>query len=85
MMSASSLEALFITKLALSIRVTDGKSLLIFPGVLLVQDLEGKFEMPPLVVRSSSDDPDVAVRDVGEELLLRRAAFKTLIGLIYAQ
>ena len=70
MMSASSLEALFITRLALSIRVTDGKSLLIFPGVLLAQDLAGKFEIPFLVVRSS-DNPDVAMRDVAEELLLQ--------------
>ena len=71
-MSASSLEALFITRFALlSDRVTDGKSLLIIPGMQLAPNMAGKFKSPLLVVRSSSDDPDVAVRDVAEELLLR--------------
>ena len=72
MMSASSLEALFITRFALlSDRVTDGKSLLIIPGMQLAPNMAGRFKNPLLVVRSSSDDPDVAVRDVAEELLLR--------------
>ena len=74
MMSASSLEALFITRFALlSDRVIDGKSLslLIIPGMQLAPNMAGRFKNPLLVVRSSSDDPDVAVRDVAEELLLR--------------
>ena len=37
----------------------------------LVPNLAGKFKSPLLVDLTSSDDPDVAVRDVAEELLLR--------------
>ena len=72
MMAASSLEALLITRnTLLSLRVTHGKSLLI---ILRMQPALRNSSLGLSLRRRrsfSSDDPDVAVRDVAEELLLR--------------